>query len=141
MYAALSSHEDFLEQQVGRCGGVVSEQNECPFANPVFNTRYNGYPIEQLQYQNGLCVAQLGGSYASLGTCNNTATGYGGDNGTLFVDHGGYMINLYWSNQGLYGNDAACMNYQTLSPQASPIDLGYPTSDGCPTFFQTGEGT
>jgi hypothetical protein len=128
-----NTNEGFVEQLVGRCGGFVTAT--CPFANRVFDNRYNGFPIVQLQYQpNGLCIATDSSALAVLGHCNNTGTGFGGSNGTLFVDHNGFLINLFWTNQGLFGNNAACMIGDPGNGNAVRLDLE--TTQGCPVWGQ-----
>jgi hypothetical protein len=138
MYTAGAANEAFTLQPVtGRCGGYVTVSPACPFSNSYFDSYYEGFPIDQLQYNGGSnCLAT--GSTADgtnnvgvLGKCNNTGSGSGGSNGTLFVDHGGYMINVYWTNQNQYGDNAACMEPEGSYGTNSFVYLDLPTGDGC----------
>jgi hypothetical protein len=139
MFGGNTTNEAFVAQYTGRCGGRVT--GSCPFANSVFDNRYFGFPIVQLLYQpNGLCVATDSARLAVLGKCNDPGSGFGGGNGTLFVDHNGFMISLYWTNQGLYGNNAACMSGQSANGGA--VSLALETTLGCPVWnFGLGEST
>jgi hypothetical protein len=151
LYGPGNSNEEFQEVVItGRCNGGYVEDTElngvnCPFANSVFDERYAGLPIVQLQYQggydNGYCLATGTGSGTDgnrgvIGSCNVVQSGIGGSNGTIFVDHGGYMINLYWSNQkpDPYGNNASCMQAVLDNGQdgaGSYVNLDLDTVDGC----------
>ncbi|HEV3173374.1 MAG TPA: hypothetical protein VGZ32_23705 [Actinocrinis sp.] len=132
MYQGGVGNETFVAQPVdGRCGGKVT--STCPFANTTFDARYAGFPIVQLVYlPNGKCVATDSSANPVLGTCNNTSSGNGGSNGTIFVDHGGYLINLYWSNQDQHGADASCMS--GAASNGGTITLNLDTASGCPTW-------
>jgi hypothetical protein len=131
MYTSNGSYEDFWEEDTGRCGGYVN--GDCPFSNSVFDSRYAGYPIVQIEYQpESLCVATNSDSFAVLGTCNNPGSGYGGSNGTLFVDHNGYLINVYWTNQGIYGDNASCMYGEPWD--GGSVTLNLETTEGCPIW-------
>lgn len=137
MFNGGNPNENFSRQLLtGRCGGGFVTAT-CPFANTVFDSRYEGFPIYQLVYgSTGLCVA--GGNAASaavLGQCNDPSTGTGGAVATVLIDHNDYMISLYWSNQG-GGPDAACMESMALSGAGSYVDLDYPTSAGCDRWEQ-----
>jgi hypothetical protein len=143
-----AANEEFAEVVLtGRCGGYVEdiESNgaNCPFGNSVFDERYAGWAIVQLQYQggydNGYCLATGNGSgddgnRGVIGSCNTGPKDIGGSPGTIFVDHNGYMINLYWSNQAQYGNNAACMQDVLNNGQdgaGSYVNLDLDTVDGC----------
>ena len=55
-------------------------------------------------------------------------------NGSIFVDHNGFMITLYWSNKAQYGNNAACMESVLPGGQdgaGSYVNLDLDTVDGC----------
>ena len=138
-----NTNEEFTEEQItGRCNGGMVEDN-CPFANPAFDQRYLGWDIVQLRYEggfgNGYCLATGNGSggvgsRGVIGSCNVVQTGVGGSNGSIFVDHNGYMINLYWSNKAQYGNNAACMESVLPGGQdgaGSYVNLDLDTVDGC----------
>lgn len=132
-FSSNSSNEDFVELSTGRCGGTVT--TNCPFANSAYDNAYRNFPIVQLEYDpNGWCVATGTDRNAQLGNCNNS-NGTGGSNGTLFVDHNGFMINVYWTNQGSgLANNAACM--QGLSAGQN-VYLSEPTGDGCEKWAVT----
>ena len=49
----------------------------------------------------------------------------------MFVDHNGYMINVYWTNQGQYGDNASCMEPEGGTGSSSFVYLDLPTGDGC----------
>lgn len=145
LYPAGNSNENFVMQPVpGRCGGYVTVSPNCPFSSSYFDNYYQGFPIVQLQYNGGShCVAT--GTSADgtntigvLGNCNNTGTGSGGSNGTLFVDHDGYMINVYWTNQNLYGDNASCMQPEGSSGTNSFVYLAQPTGNHCDAWEPNG---
>ena len=126
------ANEGFVEQQTGRCGGTVT--STCPFAVSAFDARYAGFPIVQLDYTaKDLCVGTNSSANAVLTTCNNVSTGFGGGNGTLFVDHNGFMISLYWSNQDQHDINASCMDGAELNGGAVTLNLS--TGSGCPTWY------
>jgi len=131
MYQGGVGNETFVAQPVGRCGGRVT--STCPFADTAFDSRYEGFPIVQLVYlPNGRCVATDSSANPVLGTCNNTSSGDWGSNGTIFVDHDGYMINLYWSNKDQHGTSASCMS--DAASNGGTITLNLATGSGCPTW-------
>jgi hypothetical protein len=74
-----------------------------------------------------------------LGQCNNTGSGSGGSNGTVFVEHEGYMINVYWTNQKQYGDNAACMEPEGGTGTGSFVYLDLPTGDGCAAWSSPDE--
>jgi hypothetical protein len=131
-YASGASNESFLEQDTGRCGGYVN--GSCPFTNTTFDQRYAGYPIVQLEYQpKGLCIAaDTSNTLAVLGKCNNLGSGSGGSTGTLFVDHNGYMISVYYSNVDDYGNEASCIYGEPFA--GGEVTLNLETTEGCPIW-------
>jgi cell wall-associated NlpC family hydrolase len=135
-----ASNEDFIGQLTGRCGGYVTA--DCPFANPEFDSLYEGSPIVQLYDQSvDRCVGTDDSGAAVFSTCNSVSDGLGGSDGTLFVNHNGYLINLYWSDEDQYGDDvAACMAPMTTSfADGADIRLDQEATDGCPlwTFGQS----
>jgi hypothetical protein len=142
LYPAHNSNETFTEEKVPRCGaGVVTAT--CPFADTRFDQRYKDFGIVQLRYNNALgadeCVATSAAvmAAAAIGLCNDAPDGTGGDPGTIFIDHNGFMISLYWTNKGLYGNDAACMYYPSATSNVGlQVWLDLPTSQGCPVWFR-----
>lgn len=128
---ANKSYEDFYEADMGRCGGLVTAT--CPFTNHALDNAYKGFPIVQLVYQNpniGCVSTDVVTMDAALGNCNQP-NGSGGDYGTLFVDHNGFMINVYWSNQDSY---ATCM--QGLGP-GTLVYLAEYVGDGCEQWAET----
>lgn len=134
MYQGGVGNEDFVAENVpGRCGGKVT--STCPFANKAFDSRYGGFPIVQLVYEpDGRCLGtqSTANSSAYLGGCNNTSSGTGGADGTIFVDHDGYLINLFWTNKGQFGDNAACMSGNASNGGSITLDLE--TSSGCPKW-------
>jgi hypothetical protein len=135
MYQGGVGNEDFVAENVpGRCGGGKVTSN-CPFANTAFDSRYAGFPIVQLVYvPGGKCVGTQSATNSSayLGGCNSTSSGDGGADGTIFVDHDGYLINLFWTNKGQFGDNAACMSGGTSNGGSITLDLA--TSSGCPKW-------
>jgi hypothetical protein len=138
LYPLNNPNENFAEQQLpGRCGGNVNPATSCPFSNKYFDNYYSGWPIVQLKYgSTNYCLstgsaADGTASTGVLGYCNGTASGSGGSIGTVFVDHNGYMINVYWTNQGQYGDNAACMEPEGGTGTSSFVYLDLPTGDGC----------
>jgi hypothetical protein len=144
-YYGHSTNEIFIPSTVtGRCNnGAVTDT--CPFANHAIDRRYAGSAIVQIEYFgsdgasfNNLCVAtEAGIGYAMLGTCND-ASGYHGDDGTIFIEHpapsgGYYMISLYWTNNfnNYPNNDAACVEGGGLGDQ---VWLDQDTATGCQTW-------
>ena len=131
MYQAGVGNERFVAQPVPRCGGKVT--SSCPFSNSGFASRYAGFPIVQLLFQSdGLCVATNSSANPVLGTCNSTSTGDGGANGTLFVDHDGFLINVYWSNKDEHGSSASCMS--GAASNGGSVNLNLATGSGCPVW-------
>ena len=144
LYPINNPNENFVQQGLpGRCGGNVTLS--CPF-NKYFDKQYYSWPIVQLKYgSTGYCLAT--GSVAAgtnhvgvLGNCNNTTTGSGGSNGSVFVDHNGYIINVYWANNNGGSNNAACMEPIGSTGTSSFVDLAWPTGDQCaaPTLRLSG---
>ena len=141
MYGGGTGNEEFVAERVtGRCNdGLVD--SSCPFNSSTFNSRYSGFPIVQLWYQPSgtskpLCVGTdindpSAPSLAYLSGCNTSAQGTGGGTGTIFIDHDGYLINLYWSNGSSDGN-AACMS--GTASNGGNVVLDYDTADGCPSW-------
>lgn len=132
-----TSNENFEEQYVTRCGQSDTVTHDCPFTNTAFDTQYHGFPIVQLANlasvpDSNTCVATDGNGYATLGWCNGPGTGTGGSIGTLFVDHNGYMINVYWSNAGAGSGSATCMSGSFANGATVYLDI--PTGNGCPTW-------
>jgi len=91
----------------GLCGGHVT--TNCPFTvGTGLNNRYLGDDVVQIRdYGTGLCVGNdvFDASKTAEEACNNTSTGSGGGNGTVFIHntagHGGtpdYTESRYWSN-------------------------------------------
>jgi hypothetical protein len=145
-------NQNFSEQVItGRCGGTVT--SNCPFngtEGSYFDKQYHGFPIVQLVYGGSThCVSTYGpnssgvsAGTAVLGTCINVTSGTGGSNGAAFVDHNGYMINVYWTNQDNFGNNASCMQPQPVDGTGLSVtmNLNFPTGEGCSTWraFPTG---
>lgn len=134
MYQSGVGNEDFVAETVpGRCGGKVT--SSCPFSNSGFASRYAGFPIVQLVYQpDGRCVSTQSTTNANayLGACNNPSSGSGGADGTIFVNHDGYLINVFWSNKDQHGSSASCMS--GAASNGGAIDLNLATGSGCPRW-------
>jgi hypothetical protein len=146
-----AANEEFYEQVIpGRCGDGMVEYGgtpatDCPFTNPVFDDRYQGYDIVQLRYEggyeDGYCLATgngdgTDGKRGIIGSCNSPQSGIGGSNGSIFIDHNGYLINLYWSNipNDPYGNNASCLAQVLNNGQpgaGSYVNLDLETTAGC----------
>jgi hypothetical protein len=125
------SNEDFVAQPVGRCGGTVT--SSCPFADTTFDSRYEGFSIVQLlDLSKNLCMGTNSSANAVLGACNSTSSGTGGADGTVFVDHDGYLISLYWSDQDQHGTSASCVSGSASDDGA--VNLNFDTASGCPEW-------
>lgn len=127
--------EDFIAQLTGRCGGHVT--SDCPFADTALDTRYEGFPIVQLYDQAvDRCVGTDSRGSAVFAACNSVSTGTGGGDGTLFINHGGYMINVYWTDSGQYGDEPACMGPVSADSTSSGdgVSLDQDSSAGCPLW-------
>jgi hypothetical protein len=137
-----SSNENFEEEQfqsVSRCGGYTYVTHDCPFTNTAFDQQYAGLPIVQIANlasvpKPNTCVATDGKGQATLGYCNGSDGATGGSTGTLFVDHDGYMINVYWTNAGAGGTSATCM--WGLAANGATVTLKQPTGNGCETWSE-----
>ena len=134
------TNQNFTEESIpGRCGGTVT--TTCPFngtEGAYFDSQYHGSRIVQLKYGTSndcLAAASATETWGVLGTCVNTTTGTGGSNGAVFVDHGGYMINVYWTNKGQFGNNAACLE-SSGTGASSFVSLDYPTGSHCDSWAQ-----
>lgn len=100
MFNGNNSHEDFWIQPIGRCGGSSTGTLTCPFNDHNLDGILGG-TIVQIRYANtSLCVAaNTANGQAVMGACNGTGNGSGGDTGTVFVDDGLNLYNVYYTNQ------------------------------------------
>lgn len=134
------TNEYFVWQPVTRCGnGQVSAAKECPFNDSHFNQEYNGSTIGQIFYDpsGGLQCVGVGDQQGDtvLVGCNNVSNGMGGGIGTIFIDHDGYLIDLFMTNVSGDGTNARCLTDTGLD---RAINAGLPTNQGCPWWAGPG---
>ena len=140
MYPAGAANNNFVFVTVERCNAQGTVTHTCPFTvGSGLNDRYFGNSVYQIW--NGFstlhqCVVTRADGTGAQGTCNNTCTGQGGQNGTLFVGVGSTVINVYWTNQTggasvAYMQDSGSGNSVVLDDYGSHNTWSYDPLIGC----------
>lgn len=115
MYYGNSSNEQFAVQQINRCAGSSLVTATCPSSNTALDQQLDHggivYQIVYLGNNLNLCVGSTdtSGGTADLVGCNDTSTGSGGGQGTVFMAPSLNAATLYNSFFSGHDDDFSCM--------------------------------
>jgi hypothetical protein len=124
MYNSGVANNEFVLVTVNRCNAQGTVSHTCPFTlGSGLNDLYYGNSVYQIWTggvgSSNLCVGTRGNGTGVLSTCNNTCSGQGGANGTLFVGVGATLINVYWTNY----TGGSAVAYMNDTGNSHPVDL------------------